>query len=129
MQPNPYESPKSPTAFDSLPLQPATDSTHELLRTWEYRRLWFNAILIVGTVLMGILPEFLFFQPRYWGFAIEGAIAANVCFCVGPIVTWYLSHLGFNSRRAGALLFLVGTMLSMMLTLIAIVTSFVPWQD
>jgi len=129
MQPNPYESSAIAAPLDPVPLPTTNDAGHDLLRDWEYRRLWFNGLLIAETVLIGILPDGLIFQSRFWIFAIEGAIVANVCFCVGPIATWYLSHLGFNHRRAGVVLFWAGTILSMIVTLFAIFANFVPWQD
>src|SRR5688572_15048536 len=114
MQPNPYESSAIPTPLEPAPPRTVNEAGHDLLRAWEYRRLWFNGLLIVETVLIGILPDALILQPRFWEFAVEGAIVANVCFCAGPIATWYLSRLGFDSRRAGLFLFWAGTILSMM---------------
>jgi hypothetical protein len=124
---NPYESPAAPTPLIPDPSHSKYNFENDLLRSWEDRRLWFNAILVAETLLIAILPRPLIFQPLFWLFALEGAIVANICFCVGPIATWYLSRIGFDKRRAGVLLFWLGTLLSMMLAIVAVVANFMPW--
>jgi hypothetical protein len=129
MELNPYQAPATVAALNSRPPHTLDCDGRDLMRDWEYRRLWFNAILITVTMLIGTLANFLIFERRFWTFAIEGAIGANVCFCVGPVVTWYLSRLGFNHRAAGALLFFLGTALSVVLTVISIFFNLIPFQD
>ncbi len=84
---NPYESPKTVSSLISDPKSP---HSHESMKSWERLRLWYNAIL-AGEVLLLFLPlgPYLLTE-RFVVFAMEGAVLANVCFCVGPVVEFYL---------------------------------------
>jgi hypothetical protein len=125
MDVNPYESPTTSNIGESVSARPG----NELIGDWEYRRVWFNAVLVSETLLIGILPDQLIYQRRFWVFAIEGAFVANVCFCIGPVLTWYLLRFGFDSGWTGKIIFWTGTLLAMLLTFIATVINFTPWQD
>jgi hypothetical protein len=129
MEPNSYQAPTAIAVLNMRSSRTLDCDGRDLMRDWEYRRLWFNAILIMVTMLIGTLANFLIFERRFWMLAIEGAIAANVCFCVGPVVTWHLSRFGFNHRSAGAVLFWMGAALSVLLTAISLFFNFVPFQD
>lgn len=119
MEPNPYQAFVTPAAIVSEPPAPP-DS---LLRDWEHRRLWFNGILIPVTVLLGAVFELMILQPRFWFLAVQLAFIANVCFCAGPVVTWYLTRLRFKQRAAGVFLFWTGTVLSVLLTTAALLSE------
>jgi len=127
MEPNPYEAPTTTAMFDAASNQ--TDTPYGLLQDWERRRLWFNGILIALTLVLGILLDVVILEYRFWAFAVQGAVVANVCFCAGPVATWHVSRLGFNQRVTGTLLFWIGTALSMLLTAVALVLNLLPWQD
>ena len=126
MDPNPYEPPQHAGAEETKPGEGRTES---LLGRWELRRIWFNVVLVAITLLVGSLPPPLLLLGDFWEFAIGGAITANICFCSGAVVEWYLSRLGLRGPAVGWLLFLAGTVLSALLTLIAIFVNFVPMQD
>lgn len=128
MDPNPYQSPKIPTTLDSERQQLASIVAHDLLREWEYRRLWFNAILVGEILTLSVLSQPLIFQVEFWAYAIQRAISANVCFCVGPVVNWYLSRPGLNHRVTGILLFWLGTALAVLLTLVSTLKRF-SWPE
>jgi hypothetical protein len=127
MDPNPYQAPATTVAFDEAPN--TSDTRDGLLQDWERRRLWFNAILIALTLVLGILLDFAILEPRFWALAMQGAVYANVCFCAGPVATWHASRLGFNPRRPSTLFFWIGTGFSMLLTTVALVLNLLPWQD
>lgn len=120
---NPYEPPKavsSPNAAADA-WQPS-----ESIRAWERLRLWYNAAL-AGEVLLLFLP----FAPYLLTmsvvlFAVETAILANVCFCVGPVAEHYLGFSGFRGSWVRRSLFVVGTLFAMLLALIAVIETFVP---
>jgi hypothetical protein len=118
MNPNPYESSVVPNLAVR---ETAGEDTSDFIKEWERYRLWFNAILVIESLLIALLQPPLVREPRFWLFAIEGAIIANICFCVGPVAHWYLTRLGMPRRITALIVFWVGTVLAMLLTLLAIV--------
>lgn len=124
MDPNPYEPPHHAVAEERNPAEGRTES---LLGRWERRRIWFNVVLVAVTLLVGVLPPPLVLRAEFWEFAIGGAITANICYCLGTVVEWYLSGLGLRGPVVGWFLFLAGTVFSAVLTLIAIFVNFVPF--
>ncbi|WP_439629179.1 hypothetical protein [Gemmata sp.] len=104
----------------------ATDETtgdpYEALRKWERLRLLYNAILVplvaAATLLFG---GGLLLDHRYWESVIFGGIASNVCFCLGPILEFYLVRLGASTRTARGWLFALGTTFTALGALAAIV--------
>ena len=128
MQPNPYEPPGiSATSILTSPRE-TSGTGLDLLRDWERRRLWFNGILVALTLLMGVCLN-LFLERRFWELAGEGALAVNVCFCTGPVATWYLTQLGVNPRIAGIGLYWVGTAFSILLATALLFGNFVSKLD
>jgi hypothetical protein len=89
-------------------------SADEVFLAWERLRLFYNAILLVVVVCYFGL-ETLFIVP----FALLPALLANLCFCAGPVAEWYLYLLGMPRRSARWLVFVLGTLLSVVVTLAA----------
>ena len=123
MEPNPYQASATPAA---IALERPPSPSDSLLRDWERRRLWFNAILTALTLVLGTLLDFAILKPRFWAITAQGALIANICFCAGPVVTWYLSRLGCNHRATGTFLFWIGTVLSVVLTTAALLSALAP---
>jgi hypothetical protein len=130
MEPNPYEAPKTPVAVHATAPETSDRTGSDLLRDWEYRRLWLNGILVVVTLVIGVPTNFAILERRFWAMAVQGAIGANICFCVGTVANWYLSRIGFNQRASGLFLFWLGTALATVLAAASIAFNFIPlWQD
>lgn len=101
--------------------RPAIAQAPDLLWRWEKLRVAYNAVL---------LAESLFFLAVYSAMgmirnpgtlilialAVSG-LGANVCFCAGPVVDGYCHRFGFGSRWTSLVIFVLGTLLSMALTL------------
>lgn len=80
---------------------------HDVVKRWERLRLVYNAVLIPWTVfLIAVLPGGVTGNPAD---LIVGAVIANVCFCLGPVVETYLVWLGANAQAARGWLFALGT--------------------
>jgi hypothetical protein len=59
------------------------DSKKGIVRSWEKRRLVYNLVLLVEG--LWVLREHLAAaMTQFWGFMVLFAIAANVCYCLGP---------------------------------------------
>ena len=123
MHPNPYEASVLPDAAADSNVVDASD----LIKVWERRRLPYNALLAVATVVLGMLvrPGALD-NAAFWGMVVEGAIGANVCYCVGPVAHWHLLRWIAPYRATGNALFWARTLLSMVLVAIAIVGATLP---
>ena len=87
-----------------------------VLVTWEKLRILYNAIL-------GVEALFVFFVG--WRAAVHfddivitigvGALTANVCFCLGPLMDGYLSWFGLRSYAITACLYVVGLGIAVLL--------------
>ncbi|MCI0642428.1 MAG: hypothetical protein L0Y72_31045 [Gemmataceae bacterium] len=96
-------------------------TARNVFAVWELLRLGYNAILIVTVVaLLGLMTSI-----RMLPALLEGALIANVCFCVGPVAEGYLVLLGVHRRIARALLFTAGSLLSVCLAIAYL--SFPAW--
>ena len=84
--------------------------------TWERLRLLYNGILAGVVLLTTLLDPARFLLPDFWGSAIFGGIAANLFFCMGVTLEYYLALIGADRRGARIFLFIVGTLFSMLLT-------------
>src|SRR5262245_33357895 len=105
---NPYAAPQ-PIAADR-PL--AMDASLAPFLAWERLRIWFNTILVL-VVVVSVLPHReLWFSYRLNYYCIEGAILANICFCVGLVAESYLRIVGWWQDYQRWALFLMGTLLA-----------------
>lgn len=101
-----------------------TEPPGEILFRWERMRIVYNLILgAVYLTVLAIAPLTSGLSLRQLEEAVGGGLVccflANVCYSVGPIAEFYLWRLGFSHRFYGRGLFVVGTMFSMFLALIA----------
>lgn len=59
---------------------------------WEKLRWLYVAVLVALTLLLGLLGGAeLFTSRRFWFVAVEGAVAANVCYLAGPAAETYIT--------------------------------------
>ena len=105
---NPYAAPQpaevEPPADAALALGP--------FLAWERLRIWYNTVLIV-VVVVNVLPyRELWFSDRLNYYCIEGAILANICFCVGLVAESYLRIVRWWHDGLRWALFAAGTLLS-----------------
>ncbi len=95
---------------------------------WEKLRIPYN--LIVGVVgFVGVIVPWILwllgepdapdpavsFRRAAIGVVLYG-VMANVCYCAGPVVECYLRWLGLRAPRLTAVLFIIGTAFSVLLT-------------
>jgi hypothetical protein len=114
---NPYEPSQTPipvaTAADGLPWQ-------DIFWEWERRRLWYNLVLVVIVLLgLGATGFGLSFAWTMFECVVAGVLA-NCCYCAGPIVETYLTWLNQKRIGWGILLFILGLLFSIFITLIAL---------
>jgi hypothetical protein len=104
--------------LDSI-MEPAwkEESAREVFVAWEKIRIVYNLILV-------FLVTFVFierFSDRgFLRYLVECAIAANLCFCAGPVAEGYLNLLGVQRRLARLWLAILGFALSSALAYLAI---------
>lgn len=118
----------NPYAAPSAPARPSTDRPGavglELFLRWEKLRVLYNAILGVETlVLLGtIRPSVKGGTPALLEWLAVLCFAANVCYCVGPVLDGYAHLIGLRGRSVTGVLFGLGTSFSILLALAAIVS-------
>ncbi len=87
-----------------------------LLSRWECLRLSYNRVLASEVLVLCVLIRSeLLEDRRFWGYLILRGIAANLCFCAGPVADGYAHRLGFGSRVTTTVIFRVGTGLAVLL--------------
>lgn len=126
MSENPYESPAAALA------PPEALGIGEILPAWERLRIYYNGILFLETILLGLLmlgTRGLLFTDRLIETALVGAVGANVCFCAGPCAEFYLSRVGLGGRASRLILFWAGMGLSLLLVIAALLSPLLPGMD
>ncbi len=94
---------------------------------WEKLRLLYIAILTIFTLfLMG--PSGLY-SPAIIFIVITGAIGANILYFAGPITETYIRWLGYHKSWPRWVLFISGTLLSILLVLLDFVSVLFPTQN
>src|SRR5262249_45571426 len=75
-----------PVAASTESVRQTFPDAMEVFIAWERLRLLYNAILVVSVLLhlKSLLGLF------HASFLLEAALAANVCFCAGPVAEGYL---------------------------------------
>lgn len=97
------------------------DSARAVFLAWEGLRIVFNAVLIFFTLALAMALG-VAIDTLFWQRVIPGALAANVCFCVGPCAEGYLALMGADRRLARGFFFLAGLSLTSLLALIVVIT-------
>ena len=133
---NPYSSPTVESQSNVTAAAVDQDSSlSTIARTvflaWERLRLVYIAVLGLFTLLLTGLS---FAGPQLPKahtilIVVAGAIVANVCYFAGPVVETYISWLGYRRNWVRWVLFVGGTLLTMMLAFITLLTELLPGQD
>ena len=121
---NPYTSPQADTVISSSDSENVVEPTllqiaKRVFLDWEKMRLIYIGVLVAFTLLVGFSE---LGNPVFWGVSIVGAIIANLCYFLGPIVDTYVSWLGFRSVALRWTMFVLGTLLTMAGVLVTILT-------
>ncbi|HEY9844354.1 MAG: hypothetical protein ACAI44_14735 [Candidatus Sericytochromatia bacterium] len=102
--------------------EPKTDETAQaVFWAWERLRLFYNLILVAEVGLfaclnLGLLQQWQIFFPTL----VFGALGANLCFCIGPVSEGYWILLGADRKSSRAWIFMLGTLIAMLLTLLVL---------
>jgi hypothetical protein len=123
MSSNPYQ---SPSEGGSIPPDPNPESARSVFLAWERLRCGYNVVLVFA-VLASAGSSLTVFE--FWEQVFLGAFAANICFCLGPVVEGYLSLIGAPRRIARWLIFVPGTLFSCLVTVVFVVTWQIPPFD
>ena len=108
---------KSLVKYDSFshPGSQIQDGGMATLLAWEKLRVYYNVILLgLVFVLSSFSPHVG--NPGFWLFVIHSGVAANLCFCVGPVAEFYLRWFGLPANGARWSLFVLGTVVAVALT-------------
>ncbi len=112
---NPYASPEVETVPSSLP------GDGEIIFGWERLRLIYNGMLALAIglplpLMLGDIP------PEFFVSVAIGLVAANFCYCSGPIMEAYACWLrGGKVRWLRSVLFVAGTGISVLITWLSVV--------
>lgn len=129
MESNPYTAPSSvPTNQRDAAMSPSDNDANDptllqiakpVFRSWEKLRVVYVGLLTLLTlVLLG--RELL--TLRVLAEVVFGAIAVNVAFFAGPILETYVRWLGYRGPFLRWVLFGLGTLFSILVTLIALLS-------
>jgi len=98
-------------------LPSADDSARAVFLAWERLRLVYNAAL--GAVVLACAAGDLS-DREFRSFLLRDAVAANLCFCFGPVAEGYLALVGVGRRAARYLVFVPGLLLGCFFALVAL---------
>ncbi len=132
MAENPYAAPTD-TSSATTPATAHRDEqtlqtvARETFLVWEKLRVAYVAILAVITILL-ILPCGVF-NRRLLRLTAEGAVVANLAYFAGPTIETYLKWLGYNRAWPRWVMFIGGTLLSIILAVGVLATELLPDQD
>ena len=121
---NPYSAPisqdESITTLSAVQNEALGTVAKRVFLDWEKLRLVFVAVLGIETVAIGVFLYPLILNLEFWVDVILGAVAANCCFFLGPIIETYIRWLGFPARAIRVTLFVAGTLFSFVLVAMAL---------
>jgi hypothetical protein len=109
---NPYA---APAVTDRVRVADVESSALDLFWSWEKLRVIYNGILFIEVALLLSMTGSKTFSISDLLMLIFFAVAANVCFCAGPVLNGYAIWMGFRGRGVTWLLFLAGTGLAVVL--------------
>ncbi len=89
--------------------------------SWEKLRLVYNAILILITLGLMTFQSHLFSNVEFWTAVVFGALVANACFFLGPIIEAYVTWLGYRNVGLRVFLFISGTVVACILAFASVV--------
>jgi hypothetical protein len=114
---NPYEPPSAPLEAKK------TESQRYDLRLfldWEKLRLLYNAILGVETLLLlMVMPPARGKIIAVGAQLVMACLAANLCYCLGPVLNGYSELIGFRGRAVTIVIFSLGMIVAMFLALLS----------
>ena len=97
---------------------------------WEKLRIAYVSILIVITVLLVLLVGPAgFLNRRLLLMTVEGAIVANVAYLAGPTIETYVKWLGYDRPWPRWVMFIGGTLLTIILAVGVLATELLPDQE
>ncbi len=118
MEENPYAA--SPIE-DERTVPPSGEATaQEVFWAWEKLRFVYNAILVGAVLIVSVMSLGRLVHPDNLGTIVGGALAANILFCLGPIGEGYVAHMGANRGTTRIVIFTLGTVLSVLLSLVTL---------
>ena len=130
MTENPYTA--TPTTFShAIPeLEVAQTSLLAIARSvflaWEKLRIAYLIILAIITVLLTGVTGIL--NLRLLRLIVLGAVVANVAYFAGPTVETYVRWLGYNRTWPRWVMFIGGTLISIVLAIGVLATELLPDQ-
>jgi len=114
---NPYEPSQTP-----IPLATEAEAQpwQDIFWEWERRRIFYNIVLVMivifGLTMTGIGPFYADTMVQ----CVVGGFFANCCYCAGPILEMHATWRKHQRVGWGMLLFVVGLVFSILVTLIAL---------
>ena len=129
---NPFSSPlgEPVSSGDSSPPDTLGRIARGIFLAWEKLRLWYIGILTAVTLIATMLDfKALVTSPDYWSVVLSGAVVANLCYFAGPLVETYVTWLDFRVSWLRPLLFILGTLLSVILANVVVLTMWLPNPD
>jgi hypothetical protein len=114
---NPYAAPSLDEPLPLVKNASGEPTAREVFLAWEKLRLYYNAILAGLSLFLG-LPRLA--SSGFWYTLFQGALIANLCFCLGVALEGYAALFGIPRRPMRLLLFFLGTCLAGGLAVLAI---------
>ena len=119
---NPYDPPTATLAVADSPIEDRFHIVGKTVVAWERLRLIYNTVM--GPFVLAVVAFSHTIAARdyieLFAEIVAGGVLANLCYCAGPIIDGYLTWFGFRHRWVTIILFLCGTMLTMLLALAVI---------
>lgn len=104
-------------------ITPELESADAQFRSWERLRIPYNAVLILG--MLPFMKVFLD-NPKFTEDVVLGAVAANICFCAGPVAEGYATLIGLPRKPSRWVIFITGILIALMLEAACIIEFLFP---
>ena len=89
----------------------------KIVKEWELLRVLYNLILLIEGLALTSMYMDRIHPVAYVCGVIAFGLAANLCYCLGPLLEFYLAAFGIRVGRNRYVLFLAGTVFSMVVVL------------
>lgn len=127
---NPYMASMAPVSARSESSKASDHSVFDMARkvflAWEKLRVLYIAIIGITTILL-VYPGYK--NPRVIMLVIEGAVISNLLYFAGPVTETYVRWLGYRGQVLRWVLFLCGTLVTLVLAFFSLVNVLLPNQN
>ena len=129
---NPYATAESSEEHNPLSAASVTlaQTARQIFLAWERQRPVYNGVVATVACTMSLLDlHRTVASVRFWVSVIIGGVFANICYLAAPLLETYATWLGYRGSLLRTVLFILGTLLTLVLAMAVVAAHMLPGMD